>query len=780
MRLEIIARIAIAALLALPLCPARAERYEFLLRNGATTLKGGEVCFFPGHPESFATLFLLSNDVRCVGADALITIPPGGWNIFARHASGLVSAHPDFLIVPSNLPDIVDQTPITMLAAGTIDVRNARSTLGAGEYVALYVTNDGRPHSPATVRPVPDGDDAVQVPVDMTVVPLAVHAGRITAVGEPLRVPAGKTATLPQFVRNQTGATVLIELTVEEPWLKQLGKLREVPEAVLETEGGLQFRPMLPLRSGGEWVKSLLIFRNVPPGKALLRMSGTLWQKTEASLSVSRQAAQILAPAIALAPSGALSVAWQSSDPQAFLSRSPRTRCDDNPEVGKREEPLLGTDEVRLIACATFPPEDPAQCSLYASAPIEAASAGVATFRGVPAGDYLVEVQQGAIARRETVHVAVLEHAEERIILERTGIRGRVTRGQQPIEAEVVFGNKGRAVSDPRTGEYYAPIDGDFASSVVTVRPCAASSAYKVLGPPAITSDAFDIELPENSVSVAVVDARTGKPLDEATVTYAIATSSTSTGVAFYDSTRTDPDGTVWIVELSTVGFVEICADKTGYMRACAPRFQLGADEKKQVRLQLDAVDAREGRVIFARPIEAARIYFVVNPGRIVASARIERDGRFTYELPSPALPIYVAFFGRNLPLFLAPYHEPTLGEPFTVTVPPSGRPLTIRRLSGAGAVPFTLALGGLTVPRLVLDQHQQLRNRESRLQVGKSLVVPDVAALGAVEVVVGPEVLPPDFPQSPDFYTDIFNTPGFAEALRRVPVGADGSVTVP
>ncbi|HEV7765278.1 MAG TPA: hypothetical protein VGQ76_09770 [Thermoanaerobaculia bacterium] len=691
-----------------------------------------------------------------------------------------MSSHPDFFIVRSNLPDIVDQTAISMLAAGTIDIRNATSTLEPGEYVALYVANDGRPHSTATVRPVPDGDDIVQVPADMTVVPLAVHAGRVTAVGEPLRVAAGKTATLSQFVRSQTGTTVLIEATVEEPWLTQLGKLREVPEAVLETAGGTPLRPMLPLRSGGEWVKSLLIFRNVPPGKAVLRMSGTLWQKTEASLSVSRQAVQILAPAIALAPSGALSVAWQSSDPQAFLSRSSKNQCNENSEAGKKEEPLRGADEVRLIACATLPPEDPAQCSLYASAPIEAAaSAGAATFRGVPEGDYLAEVQQGAITRRETIHVAVLEHAEKRVILERTGIRGRVTRGQQPVEAEVVFGSKGRAVSDPTTGEYYAPIDGDFASSLVTVRPCVASSAYKVLGP-AGTADAFDIELPDNSVSVAVLDTRTGKPVDEATVTYAIATSATSAGVAFYDSTRTDTDGVVEIVELSTVGFVEICADKTEYARACAPRFQLGSDEKKQVRVQLDAAGAREGRVVFPRPIEAGRIYFVISPGRIVASARIERDGRFTYELPSPTLPMYVAFFGRNLPLFLASYQEPTLGEPFTVTVPPSGRPLTIRRLSGAAAAPFTLAFGGLTVPRLVFDQHQQLRNRESRLQAGSALIVPDVAALGPVEVVMGPEVLPPDFPPPPDVYTDIFNTPGFAETLRRVPVGADGSATVP
>jgi hypothetical protein len=166
-------------------------------------------------------------------------------------------------------------------------------------------------------------------------------------------------------------------------------------------------------------------------------------------------------------------------------------------------------------------------------------------------------------------------------------------------------------------------------------------------------------------------------------------------------------------------------------------------------------------------------VYFVVPPGRMIASSRVGPDGTFTYELPPVIAPVYVVVSGRNVPLLAVPYAEPREGQSFTIDARRASRAITVTKQTGSAVVPFTLMIDGMTLPRFVLDQHQLVRNRESRIAPGTPLLVPDVAG-GSILVIVGPEVLPPDFVTG-DLYNDIFNTEPFAQTLQRVAVGADG-----
>lgn len=757
----------------LPLCTLHAERYQFTLRHGETALQGGAVCFFPGGRDSFADQYFRSNDVRCVAADQLLTIPPGGWNVFAVHPDGFVGTHPDHFLVPPHLPDKIDRTPLSLVRAGTLDVTKAREQLREGEYIGIYIHNDGRPRSPATFRPIPDDATAVLVPADMPLLPFIIDGGSIAAVGEPLTVSSDATVVLPPFARSSEGTHVVVELVLEDAWRRRAADLRETPTARLETAAGEQLQPLLPLRPREQWAGSLVIFRNVPRGKAVLRVGGTYWQRIEALLEVKHQAVHLFHPPLALAAAGALSVGWQGLD-RASDALLQRTRCDETPTDATPAEP----PRLHLVRCGSWPPTTPADCVVYAEETLEGV-AGTTLFSGVAPGDYVLELQDqhATVSRRVTIEA--LTTAEQHFDLRRSVLRGRITRGGAPIKAVVRVGDAGRAVSDAATGDYAAPIDGPIEGVTVFVQPCGADRTYRTLGPASL-GEPFDIELPENTVHVMVTDITSGKPVGAAAVTYAIAPAA-DRGTTYHEKAVTNAEGVLSLEGVSTSGFVEICADKEGYVRACHPRFQLGAREQKDVRLGLAPIQAREGRLVGPQDVQGGRIYFVTNPGIILASARIERDGRFTYELPPSLAAVHVVVFGRNIPLFASAYEAPADTQPLLLPVPAAPvRSITVSKLAAPAPVPFTIIIGGLTVPRVVLDQHQLARDRESRVMPGRPVTVPDVLLTGPAHVVMGPDVMPPDFPRPTSPYVDIFNTPGFAQTLRVLPVGPDGAVVFP
>ncbi|HEX7706229.1 MAG TPA: Ig-like domain-containing protein, partial [Thermoanaerobaculia bacterium] len=755
----------------------RAERYQFLLQHPLEELQDGTVCFFSGDPGSFAEQYFVSNEVQCAPAGKLITLLPGAWNIYAVHERGFVSTHPDFFIVPPGLPpENVERKPVSMIAAGSADMRELNASLRPGEHVVLYIANDGRPRSLATARPVPMGDEIVFVPAAMTLVPLAILDGRVTAVGDPLTVAAGELVRVSPLERDRLGTTVVAEVTVESSWLEHLRALRQVPEIVLETSDGSLLRPMLPLRAATGWVKSLLFFRDVPRGTALLRVSGTMWQEVEASIDVGVQQAQLLAPPLELSPGGAVTAEWHTIETGAFGPAIQRNSCAEEPTIPHIENEAQGQprkNAIRLIRCESWPAEASTDCSVFTTVEIDG-DAGVQTIGGVAPGRYRLEVDHSGNVLAEDVEVEALRESREAFAFKRMVLRGRVTRAEKPVSAEIRFGGAGRAVSDPASGEYHALITGKARAPVVTVTPCGEPRrAFRLLGPESDLVTTFDIELPANRLQVRVLDAVSGEAVPNATVMISIGSSETDAGDAYSETYVTDADGTAVAEDVSHLGHLSVCADQVGYVRGCAEQFRVTATEKKDLSIALSRITAREGRLLVPARADAARVNFVVPPGRMIASARVKPDGTFTYELPSVIAPVYVVVFGRNVPLLAVPYVEPREGEPFTIDARRASRVITVTKQSGSAVVPFTLMIDGMTLPRFVLDQHQLMRNRESRIAPGAPLLVPDVAG-GSIQVIVGPEVLPPDFVTG-DLYNDIFNTEPFAQTLQRVAVGPDG-----
>lgn len=748
-----------------------ADRFEFILRNNEQRLPGGKICFFPGSTSSFARQFLLTNDVRCVPADELLTIPAGTWNIFATHDDGFVSTHPDFFIVPPAHYDRVDQTMITMVPARRIDVAEAKQSLRKGESLAIYITNEGRPRSTATVRPIANDETNVLLPVDIPLVPLIVASGTIAVAGEPFSVTT-ETVALPAF-RRGAPTTVAVQLIVPPVW--SAARIRGAsPQLTLVDANRSRVSPDRALRGDGMWINSLVFFRNIAKGRASVVVDGSFWLPVEATLTVEARNAQLFEPPLTLVPAGRLAVAWKNDRLPAAAGMSRRTTCDQTETADE-----VQASEIRLIRCGGNPPQSVEGCAVIATVPVDDTPSGTATLDGIAPGEYIVELQHGPVRREARTKIVEFETSEASFELSRGTIHGRITKNGKPIGAHVSFGHVGTAVSDAVTGEYYAELKEPFRNVAVVVRPCDGALPVKFLASsPDDSSAALDIDIPENRVNVSVFDARTGKGIAEALITYGVATAENSVGAAFYDEARTDEKGEAVLESVGAGGLLEVCGDQTGYVRKCAPRFELASDEQKDVELRLTPVVARQGRVVSSSPIENGRLFFVVNPGIVVTHARVAPDGTFTYEWDESRSDVYMVLLSRGLPLFAARYSPPSAEEPLTITPPAMRRDITILKHSGSRPTPFTLAIDGLSVPRFLLDQHQLLRNRESRLEPGTPLIVTDVAA-GPTEVIVGPEQAPPDFRSSGPF-SDVFNTPGFAEALLRLVVPPSGTVTIP
>ncbi|MHB0972073.1 MAG: hypothetical protein ACYC7A_21860 [Thermoanaerobaculia bacterium] len=763
----------------------RGDRYAFSLVAENSQLEGGVICFFAGDGRSVGHMFLLSNDITCVPTEKLVTIPTGSWNIYAER-DGYVSSHPYIFMVRDTESPRVDKTKMSMVPSGTIDISQARDALGEGEYIAFFIQNESHSNSPTAVRPMRTDQTTISVPADNTLVPLVIARGNIAAVGDPVRVSKGESKILKPFIRDTNTATVVVQISLEHGWIERAKELRETPELTLTSASGAIFKPMLPIRGRDLWINSLVFFRGVPPGKATLSASGRFWQHIEAPLSVERRAAQLFEPVIPLSPAGALAVRWRVDSPAG--AGGGRTECSEGETAPPPEEEAqveVGLPSAVVIyQCRTETPKDPDDCVIYGTADLPEGTFGNNVFEGLPAGEYTIEFSRPPVLRKRDVRVNALELTEEHLDLKTSGVFGRITRDGSPVHAKIRFGSSANAVSDPESGEYFAEWKSDHGSnnSRVDVIPCDGTKGLALLGSPDPDSGRpFDVEFPDNSLSVEVVDDSSGKPIQSAKVHYAVAQTEDDRQTPIDGVFEVDSEGTVTIKEVSPVGFIDICADAEGYEKSCEKRFQLAPRKDKHLRFSLVKTVAHKGRLLFPAGVRGGHVRFVVDPGIILASAKIAADGTFTYELSESRPDIYLVVSGHNVPLFAAPYSPPAPGD--ILEISPPAVPLTVitvaRRSSGQSA-PFTIRIGSFQIPRIVLQVHQTSRNLADRVDASQPVRVPDIAATGQIAVIMGPEGPLPVIGRSTNIYSDVFNTPGLASTLPVLPVGRDGTAVFP
>jgi len=775
--------IAVCALLG-AVRPALAERYGFRLEHDGTPTIG-RVCFYKATSETeFFGKFAASNDVRCLPSDKLLTIPPGKWRFFAE-ADGLVAAHPEFLVLAGRpSPTAIRKVTMSLVPAGNLDTRRATAALHPGEYLAIYLSNEANANSPASMRPVRQDETRVLVPADMSLVAIVMKDGSPMLIGDPFMVNAGETFVLEPLTRVPGRVDVVAYVGAADPWNSHFENVRVAPEITLMTKDSA-VAPAIPVRHGAEFERTLQIFKSVKPGPARLVLSGPLWTRDEIALDVSGEAAVALAPRKLIAsPASAITIIWayEGLRPEDLVSAEPCTSAGINkaPAVAEIEPIAPGT--ARVISCTPSTVAGaPPRCDVRGVHTLGRETSGTTAFTSLPPGQYAVEVRYGNLQPLTgEIDVPLARDIAVSLRTPASIVRGRVTRGDAPMQAELRFG-RDRTVSSSTTGEYSVVLTSTNPVPIVDVRPCDDNlRAYSEIPTTPLTAGMLhDIEIPLNGIDVSVVDTSSGQSLSDAQIGYSVLTKPDSDMAFFGHTVRLGVVTPRPIGPFDTQHYIRVCASAVGYDEQCAPSFLLKRDERKPIDLKLSRTNTRRGKVMLARPITRGHIFWVDASGAVTESRGVLPDGSFTFKV-AHAPTEYVVLVLSNYPLAVIPNTPVTASEDDVIRFSMPSAPVAMftvqRRSQSAGRIPFTISVGRHIVPRVALSRHQFMNGLASAVEGGAPpLKVGPIYATDPISVILGPDPWPANLPED----IDVFVRPEFNARMMTQRVD-QGSVVFP
>jgi hypothetical protein len=303
----------------------------------------------------------------------------------------------------------------------------------------------------------------------------------------------------------------------------------------------------------------------------------------------------------------------------------------------------------------------------------------------------------------------------------------------------------------------------------------------------ALPNSRYDIDLPDNRVTVEAADSENGTPIAGALVRYGAFRGDEMSSLYYFrlayapDAsgnevlTRTGADGHYVIRNLPPEKTLRVCLEHDDYERTCAEPMTLTSTQARTLRIEMKPKKGFAGRIAGANDVVAGQLYWFAADGRETERTVLKPDGTFRFNVrhePGEA----VVFVSANLPLFAFP--QPFLGErdPMNVTMPPApSRTFEVsigedRRQEDAIV---TIEIGGLVVPYPPFAQHLALHGSRLDIRNRGPLVVPDILQTGPIAVILGP---PLDQVTPAMHVVDLFRLPQF-RALPRKPVGGDGNV---
>ncbi len=650
-----------AALLLSIALPAFADRFNVTFEG--KSVGGAEVCATrAGDLASPVTRFLTGGVMTCHPAKGDVRLPPGTWNVFARSGADLIS---DDAVLAGDSKDHDLKL-----------VRAARAE--AGEATHVYVVATG------TILPISGAAPATRV------VPLAVAAGRIRAIGAPVTPEPGKP------VRFELPPDPAEKGSVVVPVAK--------PSRAEVVLAGAKQRAD----------SALLFFHGVPAGAQQIAYAG-------AQQTVNVEAGKV-AVAAPLVERSALRIRWWAPAALDGLAKS-RGACE-------RSAPASGGATLELLHCPTN------RCSVVGTSALRGdALTGVAELAGVAAGDYIVRVS-GPGLPPFSANVSVPPNIVDLEIRYLT-FSGKVTRGGKPLHVRL-FGT----VTDAESGEYTAVVT-SLPKPPFALQPCSGGRAIALVPDDAPAENArYDIEVPENRLTIRVLDADSRAPLDNATVNMSALENDKLTAAHFAGTAgMTDAEGKLVIESAVTNKRLQICASRTDYENACFERFRLGSDREKTIDIALNKASVRQGRVVLPGPQQAASITWWSLDGRRTEAAQVREDGTFEFRRTHAAGEI-VTYTAANQP-FLAMRQPPLDPDAFFDIRPAIGarlRTFQVALSSGARENAFvTIALGDMIVPFDALMRHIEMHGAQSTLRPGDVTTVADVLESAPIRVILLP-----------------------------------------
>jgi hypothetical protein len=735
---------------------------------------GAEVCGF--RAASVETPFkqlLASNEIVCG------TLPPGLWNVFARRGTSLISARTALIDTRQPVPDI----ELRLEPAASVVFAK-----GANGFV--YITD--------SVSAFPAGADGVAlVPAERDLLPLLIHDGAPSAVGEPIRLTTGARQNAAFGPNGSHAIATWLSITPADLAAVRTARRKQPPQVAAKNARGV-IASLNPLH-GTIVIDRAMQFLRVPAGASTLELSGTPWKRQTVDVNVPASGIVVTPAPLQLIPTSSAIVKWAARRDLTALA------SDRTPPCAGPKEPKAAAPKpiVSLLSCRGYQPAralnllDRDACKVVGVHDWPAPQRnGEVAFENLDAGSYVIEFTFAALPPiREPLRVGRFDQETLNLDIDYTTLFGRVTVGGDKVPSPV-------RVSFDFTHAVYTNDDGDYsvvlnkplvADRVISLRSCDGKiDGEQIVEHDVLPNSRYDIDLPANRVTVEAADSESNAPIAGALVRYgafrgeemssryyfrlAYAPDATGNQVP----TRTGADGRYVIRNLPPEKTLRVCLEHDDYERTCAEPMTLTSTQATTLRITMKPKKGFSGRIAGANDVAAGQLYWFAADGRETERTVVKPDGTFRFNNrhePGEA----VAFVSANLPLFAFP--QPFLGEhdPMNVTMPPAPSrtfEVSIGEDRKQEDAIVTIEIGGLVVPYPPFAQHLALHGSRLDIRGRGPLVVPDILQTGPIAVILGP---PLDQVTPVMRVVDLFRLPQF-RALPRKPLGGDGNVvfTVP
>jgi hypothetical protein len=461
--------------------------------------------------------------------------------------------------------------------------------------------------------------------------------------------------------------------------------------------------------------------------------------------------------------SATLIVTWSTRDDLVTLDRT----------LGSCQPSPPAQLEITVFSC-TRPekldePIDRAKCqSLRKETPQEMAY-GTFTITEVPPGLYLAELKFGKLPPITTATpLAPLDQKQLSLSAIYEQGYGSLTRGGKPLgeDARIEF-PRGVGFA-PRDGsDYFAVFPGGLGGDLVgddvkvDVITCRGARTFIMTDRPMMRHQRYDLDIPDNSLTVTVVDTFTRMTIPSATLKYMVMSSRSprtpkvtrvfqnrGDGARNADSDGDeggDSGGGRFVLKYVPVREIRLQVSNPGYKKQDVDPFTMGRTDKKEIEVQLVPLNGAQGKIVSAHPFENGTIIWTSGTGAETERADLSPDGTFYFE-QGHYRGETMAVVSLSHPLWIVPAPLVERGKPLEVRFPDSvpvreayvaipGNPPRVGTLVG-------LIIGGLRVSPAALALHQNLRNESFFVRGAGPLAIRDLAETGPIDVLRGVSVI--------------------------------------
>ena len=717
------------ALLLLVARPLTAATVATIERDGVTV--PGEVCRFQaGDRDNPFQRWLASTETICVASGSEMHLGGGLWNVFGRTKDGVSS------------PVLVDgdRTPrILSLSAGPAATLIA--LLPEKQSAIVYAPRRN------TGFPLPRSNERNAVPAGEELWLIVVEKSKAVAIFPVPALESGSERTID--ARSAGASFVLGWVEVSEADRAALDQARGLSSTNVRISAKGPATNSYPLPSPELLHGAFVLVRSALVGDVDVSLEGRGWLRHRRRVTIERTITSITESLLARAASTVI-VNWSTHGDLPSLERSLGS-C----EPDGAEPPQM---EVEVSRCE--PPQRPgepidtASCTVMHRELLSVQQAfGAFTLVDVAPALYRAVLRFGKLPPvASSVPVSPFRQGSMRLNAEYREIYGSLTLGGKPLgrDAMIQFPGDGRGFAPAPDGEYRAVIVRPQGPTDETIRVSTCDARLQTFFLPEIArrpASRFDIDIPDNSLTIHVTDTFTRMPISGATVRYVVMSKLVPRRPVVTQMLKTGAEASAEAgegsVEIRHVPEREIRLQisKAGYQKYDVEPFSITRSEARTVDVQLVPLRGSTGKIVSPRPFENATVLWY-SSGRETEQAEVGPDGTFVYANPHDGETMVVVSFSHPLWVLRSPavsrgkvielrFPEAPARE-FQITID-GGRPRT--------ATQPGLAVDGVMIPHVALRLHQSLRGLPAVMRGFTPLPIGAILETGPIDVLLSPTV---------------------------------------